>query len=40
MTGVGGDLMVSWGKVTTSDINFDDLPVHLFVQQYSAIKLQ
>ena len=38
MTGVGGDLMVSWGKVTTSDIDFDDLPVDLFVEQYSAIE--
>ena len=38
MTGVGGDLMVSWGKVTTSGINFDDLPVDLFVEQYSAVE--
>ena len=38
MTGVGGDLMVSWGKVTTSGINSDDLPVDLFVEQYSAVE--
>jgi CubicO group peptidase (beta-lactamase class C family) len=32
VNGVGGSIMVSWGKVTAEGINFSDIPLHLFAR--------